>query len=264
MLLVMAMTIEACVCVVLWCVLCCVVLYCVCVCARARACVHSCVRACVRAALKTNFLPSSVRACVWVGSVYEPNAACFHVLFFILPPPPPPGKGGTLVVVTLSTEPTSAGNAAQATIYLNRQPSHHRNRYPNSPPFIIGTPRQIWPWLRSTPFSALHYKTLVRPPSLSPSLPTETLKWLSSLPILMQESFWWWQCSDRYVISLSPHLHTPFPPCSPSLISRTVSVDVKHHVYLLRPSSVQLRPAVECLLFAVAKNETRGSPTWNL
>ena len=24
-----------------------------------------------------------------------------------------------------------------------------------------------------------------------PSLPTETLKWLSSLPILMQESFWW-------------------------------------------------------------------------
>ena len=26
---------------------------------------------------------------------------------------------------------------------------------------------------------------------LCPSLPTETLKWLSSLPILMQESFWW-------------------------------------------------------------------------
>ena len=25
----------------------------------------------------------------------------------------------------------------------------------------------------------------------------EILKWLSSLPILMQESFWWWQCSDR-------------------------------------------------------------------
>ena len=47
----------------------------------------------------------------------------------------------------------------------------------------------------------------------------------------MQESFWWWQCSDRYIISLSPHLHTPFPPFSPSLISRTVSVDVKHHVY---------------------------------
>ena len=40
----------------------------------------------------------------------------------------------------------------------------------------------------------------------------ETLKWLSSLTILMQELFWWWQCSDRYIISLFPHLHTPFPP----------------------------------------------------
>ena len=68
---------------------------------------------------------------------------------------------------------------------------------------------------------------------LCPSLPTETLKWLSSLPILTQKSFWWWQCSDRYIISLSPNLHTPFPLFSPSLISRTVSVDVKHHVYLL-------------------------------
>ena len=66
-----------------------------------------------------------------------------------------------------------------------------------------------------------------------PSLPTETLKWLSSLPILMQESFWWWQCSDRYILSLFPHLHTPFPPFSPSLISLMVSVDVKHRVYLL-------------------------------
>ena len=58
----------------------------------------------------------------------------------------------------------------------------------------------------------------------------ETLKWLSSLPILMQESFWWRQCSDRYIISLSPHLHTPFPSFSPSLM---VSVDVKHHDNLL-------------------------------
>ena len=47
----------------------------------------------------------------------------------------------------------------------------------------------------------------------------------------MQKSFWWWQCSDRYIISLSPPLHTPF---SPSLISLMVSVDVKHHVYLLQ------------------------------
>ena len=48
-----------------------------------------------------------------------------------------------------------------------------------------------------------------------------------------------WQCSDRYIISLSPHLHIPSPqPFSPSLISRTVSVDVKHHghTYLHPPS----------------------------
>ena len=60
----------------------------------------------------------------------------------------------------------------------------------------------------------------------------ETLKWLSLLPTLMQKSFWWWQCSVRYIISLSPHLHTP-PPFFLSLISLMASVDVKHHVYLL-------------------------------
>ena len=52
----------------------------------------------------------------------------------------------------------------------------------------------------------------------------ETLKWLSSLPILTQESFWWWQCSDRHIISLFPHLYTPF---SQPLISLVVFVDVK-------------------------------------
>jgi len=62
----------------------------------------------------------------------------------------------------------------------------------------------------------------------------EALKWLSLLPILMQESLWWWQCSDRYIISLFPHLHTCFPSFSPSLISLRDSVDVKHHVYLLK------------------------------
>ena len=56
-----------------------------------------------------------------------------------------------------------------------------------------------------------------------------------SLSILIHESFWWWQCSDRYIISLFPHLHTPSPRFSPSLISLMVSVDVKHHVYLLSP-----------------------------
>ena len=61
----------------------------------------------------------------------------------------------------------------------------------------------------------------------------ETLNWHSSLPILMQETFWWRQCSDRYIISLSPlPLHTPSAP-SPSLISLMVFVDVIHHVCLL-------------------------------
>ena len=60
----------------------------------------------------------------------------------------------------------------------------------------------------------------------------------------MQKSFWWWQCSDRYIYSpSSPHLHIPFPPFSPSLISLTVSVDVKHNVYLRRAmSSCPLHP----------------------
>ena len=62
----------------------------------------------------------------------------------------------------------------------------------------------------------------------------KTLKWLSLLPILMQESFWQWQCFDRYIISFFPHLHTPF---FPSLRSLVVSVNIKHHVYLLMWSS---------------------------
>ena len=48
----------------------------------------------------------------------------------------------------------------------------------------------------------------------------------------MQKSFWWWQNSDRYMISLFSHLHTPFPSFSPSLISLMVSVNAKCHVYL--------------------------------
>ena len=61
-------------------------------------------------------------------------------------------------------------------------------------------------------------------------------------------------CSDRYIISFSPHLHTPF---SPSLISRTVSVDVKHHVYLLTPSL--LSPAPPCSkMFVVCRGQKRN------
>ena len=41
-----------------------------------------------------------------------------------------------------------------------------------------------------------------------------------------------------YSPGLFPHLHTPFPPFPPSVISRTVSVDVKHHIYLLTYSTL--------------------------
>ena len=85
---------------------------------------------------------------------------------------------------------------------------------------------------------------------LCPSLPTGTLKWLTSLPILMQKSFWWWQCSDRYIIFLSPCLHAPFPPFSPSLISRTVSVDIKHHVYFTyTPEKSRVVPKKCCVCY---------------
>ena len=45
----------------------------------------------------------------------------------------------------------------------------------------------------------------------------------------MQKSFWSWQYSNRYTVSLFPHLHTPF---SPSLVSLVVFVDVKRRIYL--------------------------------
>ena len=62
----------------------------------------------------------------------------------------------------------------------------------------------------------------------------ETLTWISSLLILMQESFWLWHCSDRSPSSTTTiHPFPPPTPVSPSLISLIVSVDVKHHVYLL-------------------------------
>ena len=48
----------------------------------------------------------------------------------------------------------------------------------------------------------------------------------------IQESIWCSQCSDRYIISLFP-TSIPLPPFSPPLVSLMVSVDVKHHVYLL-------------------------------
>ena len=52
---------------------------------------------------------------------------------------------------------------------------------------------------------------------LCPSQLMKQLKWLSSLPILMQESFWWWQCSDRCIIFLFPPYLPPPPQPAPLL-----------------------------------------------
>ena len=89
--------------------------------------------------------------------------------------------------------------------------------------------------------------------TLSPTI-NETLKWLSSLPILMQVSLWWCRCSDRYIISLFLHLHTPSPPpFSPSLISLMISVDVKHHVYLLAAGDTcgKAAPTLQALVYDI-------------
>ena len=74
----------------------------------------------------------------------------------------------------------------------------------------------------------------------------------------MQESFWWWQCSDRYIISLFPHLHTPLPP---SLISLMVSVDFNPFTAVLAAQSLPIEvPSLKTLrlfpLFAWAREMT--------
>ena len=65
--------------------------------------------------------------------------------------------------------------------------------------------------------------------------------------------------SDRLIgIGLLPlfsHLHTP-PPFSPSLISLVVSVDVKHHVYLLMGLLPLFPPAL--LLSSYFRNVAQG------
>ena len=71
----------------------------------------------------------------------------------------------------------------------------------------------------SSPFSSKRLWFVDTVLWLYPSQLIKTIKWLSSLPILMHETFWWWQCSDRCITSLFPHLHTPMslqlPPPPP-------------------------------------------------
>ena len=91
----------------------------------------------------------------------------------------------------------------------------------------------------------------------------DTLKWLSSLPILSHSGG-----DSVAIISLFPHLHTPF---SSSVIRLMVSVEVKHHVYL--PTSLQQRclhttitpppfsPSLISLMFSVAVKHHVHLPT---
>ena len=52
-----------------------------------------------------------------------------------------------------------------------------------------------------------------------------------------------------YIISFLPHLHLNHPACVPN--KPTVSVDVKHHVYFILPSTIIAYPGA---------NETSRSP----
>ena len=64
--------------------------------------------------------------------------------------------------------------------------------------------------------------------SFPPLLPLPIIDMIFRLPMLKAK-----HKSQRSVSFHLPHLHTPFLPFSPSLISLMVSVDVKHHVYSL-------------------------------
>ena len=90
----------------------------------------------------------------------------------------------------------------------------------------------------------------------------ETLKWLSSLPTLMQKSFWWWQCSDRYIISPSPPPPYLLPPISPSLRSLVVSVDVKHHVYLLAYWPLTLLSSLQSYMYTCTSKARSALLSW--
>ena len=61
----------------------------------------------------------------------------------------------------------------------------------------------------------------------------ETLKWLSSLPILMQESFWRLQCSVGYSL--------PLPPSSGIWVPVSTSLEMtQHQTTLTKPIKVDI------------------------
>ena len=72
----------------------------------------------------------------------------------------------------------------------------------------------------------------------------ETLKWFSLLPILMQESFWWWQCGDRYIIYLSP---PPPYPLLPALILDWVLINLSMvHGVMAKPRLTAYLGGIHC------------------
>ena len=78
-------------------------------------------------------------------------------------------------------------------LYVHRNRRFIRDGSPGRPPRLTftqlltydGGPRPL------RPFSSRRLWFVDTVLRLCPSLPTETLKWLSSLPTLMQESLWW-------------------------------------------------------------------------
>ena len=96
--------------------------------------------------------------------------------------------------------------------------------------------------------SLVHTKPFLWKKERPKHAPITTVKYISFL------SDWestFWHCTIYiYIISLFPHLHTPF---SPSLISLMVSVDVKHHVYYILLVHV----------FGKVKNNTKITIQWS-
>ena len=78
----------------------------------------------------------------------------------------------------------------------------------------------------------------------------------------MQKSFWWWQCSDRYIISPSPPPPYLLPPISPSLRSLVVSVDVKHHVYLLAYWPLTLLSSLQSYMYTCTSKARSALLSW--
>ena len=106
--------------------------------------------------------------------------------------------------------------------------------------FTTNTGSLPWPWTVSAGRTMdYNYRSMGRTP--------EALKWFSSLHAHFKRRSHSGgdSAATGYIISLFPHVRI-----SPSLISLTVSVDVKHHVYLLALEAKSGQLALTSLLWA--------------